>query len=68
MAPLVLGPVLTKNQVVSATEKSKSLSTICSRVKRAPQFIANYGDIDTVIGNYVAYEENVRCIALLAWA
>lgn len=36
MVPLVLEePVFTKNQVVSATEESKSLSTIRRRAKRA---------------------------------
>ncbi|MCI6575570.1 MAG: hypothetical protein MSC42_02395, partial [Collinsella sp.] len=36
MSPLVLEkPVFTKDQVVSATEASKSLSTIRKRAKRA---------------------------------
>jgi len=50
MSPLVLEkPVFTKDQVVSATEASKSLSAIRKRAKRAPQFIADHNDIDTVI-------------------
>ena len=56
MSPLVLEkPVFTKDQVVSATEASKSLSTIRKRAKRAPQFIADHNDIDTVIIDYAAY-------------
>ena len=40
MSPLVLEkPVFTKDQVVSATEASKSLSAVRKRAKRAPQFI-----------------------------
>ncbi len=58
MSPLVLEiPVFTKDQVVSATEASKSLSAIRKRAKRAPQFIADHNDIDTVIIDYAAYEE-----------
>lgn len=58
MVPLVLEePVFTKNQVVSATEESKSLSTIRRRAKRASRLIANHGDIDTVIIDYAAYGE-----------
>lgn len=58
MSPLVLEkPVFTKDQVVSATEASKSLSTIRKRAKRAPQFVADHNDIDTVIIDYAAYEE-----------
>ena len=58
MSPRVLEkPVFTKDQVVSATEASKSLSTIRKRAKRAPQFIADHNDIDTVIIDYAAYEE-----------
>ena len=53
MSPLVLEkPVFTKDQVVSATEASKSLSAIRKRARRAPQFIADHNDID-----YAAYEE-----------
>ena len=56
--PLVLEkPVFTKDQVVSATEASKSLSAVRKRAKRAPQFIADHNDIDTVIIDYAAYEE-----------
>lgn len=58
MSPLVLEkPVFTKDQVVSATEASKSLSAVRKRAKRAPQFIADHNDIDTVIIDYAAYEE-----------
>lgn len=58
MSSLVLEkPVFTKDQVVSATEASKSLSAIRKRAKRAPQFIADHNDIDTVIIDYAAYEE-----------
>ena len=58
MSPLVLEkPVFTKDQVVSATEASKSLSAIRTRAKRAPPFIADHNDIDTVIIDYAAYEE-----------
>ena len=58
MAPLVLEkPVFTKDQVVSATEASKSLSAVRKRAKHAPQFIADHNDIDTVIVDYAAYEE-----------
>ena len=49
MSPLVLEkPVFTKDQVVSATEASKSLSAIRKRAKRAPQFIADHNDIEFV--------------------
>ena len=58
MSALVLEkPVFTKDQVVSATEASKSLSAIRKRAKRAPQFIADHNDIDTMIIDYAAYEE-----------
>ena len=63
MSPLVLEkPVFTKDQVVSATEASKSLSAIRKRAKRAPQFIADHNDIDTVIIDYAALRKcTVRC-------
>ena len=66
MSPLVLEkPVFTKDQVVSATEASKSLSTIRKRAKRAPQFIADHNDIDTVIVDYAAYEEMYGALQFL---
>lgn len=58
MAPLVLGkPVFKKDQVLSTTEASESLSTIRKCPKWVPQFIGDHNDIDTVIIDYAAYEE-----------
>ena len=63
MSPLVLEkPVFTKDQVVSATEASKSLSAIRKRAKRAPQFIADHNDIDTVIIDYAHNEVSTRSV------
>ncbi len=49
-------PLFNRDQIVSATTVSKKFSEVRKRAKVTPIFVSDRNEIDTVIMDYVAYE------------
>ncbi len=49
-------PVFSRDQIVSATTVSKKFSEVRKRAKVTPIFVSDRNEIDTVIMDYVTYE------------
>lgn len=49
-------PVFSRDQIVSATTVSKKFSEVRKRAKVTPIFVSDRNEIDTVIMDYITYE------------